>query len=195
MRLIAMLLAALLLLAGCIQNGSTGQEEKAAGPAEKAAAGPVGGAASTGLQKTPDNGTTDNGTNVGTVRPPVLNTKDVMMADYVPPGIAHYDFSNATGADGNLIVYYFHLPGCTACIALQPEIERLRAAYPGVAWVDYDIATQNGSAAYRDFAAQRNLNTSERMVPQVLVNGTVITNKFDINATLENIIKNFPDIG
>ncbi len=191
MRFVAMLLAALVLLAGCIQNGGARQAETAAvGPA-----GSAGDGAPTGLQKTPDNGTTDNGTNTGTVRPPVLNTKDVMMADYVPPEIVHYDFSNVTDADGSLIVYYFHLPGCTACMSIQPEVERLGVAYPGVAWMDYDLATQNGSAAYRDFAAQRNLSTVERLVPQVLVNGTVITGRFAINATLENIIKNFPDIG
>ncbi|MDD5339690.1 MAG: hypothetical protein PHV13_00390 [Candidatus ainarchaeum sp.] len=125
----------------------------------------------------------------GTIAPvPTMDTTGVMMADYTPPEMPHFDFANVTTPNGTLIVYYFHSSKCSACNALQPEIDRLRAGHTDVLWLDYDIATPNGRHAYEDFAAQRNLNTSERMVPQVLVNGSVITDRFKINATLEGII-------
>jgi hypothetical protein len=122
---------------------------------------------------------------------PTMDTTDVMMADYTPPEMPHFDFANVTTPNGTLIVYYFHSSKCSACNALQPEIDRLEADHTDVLWLDYDIATQNGRYAYEAFAARRNLSPSERMVPQVLVNGSVITDRFKINATLEGIIAGY----
>ncbi len=122
---------------------------------------------------------------------PVRDTTGVMMADYTPPERPSFDFSNVTTLNGTLRIHYFHSSKCSACQALQPEMERLKAEYPDVLWLDYDITTQDGRYAYDDFAAQLNLSPKEQMVPQVLVNGTVITDRFHINDTLEGIIANF----
>lgn len=102
-----------------------------------------------------------------------------------------FDFSNKTTADGRLIVYYFKSSGCIASRELQPEIDRLQAKYPGIEWRTYDILTQNGTWAYLDFAEQRNLSLEKRLVPQVLVNGSIITDRFNINGSLEGILRSY----
>lgn len=131
----------------------------------------------------------------GTIIPaPTENTTGVMTADYKPPELPprhEVNFSNVTTPNGTLMVYYFHSSGCSACQALQPEIDKLEAKYPNVLWLDYDISTQDGRYAYNDFVAQLNLSPKEELVPQALVNGTVITDRFHINDTLEGTIKNF----
>jgi hypothetical protein len=114
----------------------------------------------------------------------------IMTTDTVFPELPSYDF-NRTTQDGKLVVYYFYLPHCVASQALRPEMDRLEAGYDGVLWVEYDITTQNGSKAYQDFAGMYNLSVKERLVPQVLVNGTVITDRFNINSTLGSLIGNF----
>ncbi|MFN7991473.1 MAG: thioredoxin family protein [Candidatus Micrarchaeia archaeon] len=113
-----------------------------------------------------------------------------MTSDFKPPELPKFDFSDKTTADGKLIVYYFYSPHCQACIALRPDMDRLEAAYKDVEWLEYDITTQNGTMAYVEFATERNLSTQQRMVPQVLVNGTVITDRFNINKTLPEILGN-----
>ncbi len=170
MKTIVALALAMVLLLGCTQPGGG---SNAAGTTKNttAAAAPAGN---------------------GTITPaPTENTTGVMMADYKFPELPEYDFSNTTTPNGTLIVYYFHSASCSACQALQPEIDRLEANYQDAVWLDYDITTQNGRYAYDDFAAQLNLSPAEEMVPQVLVNGTVITDRFHINDTLEGMIKNF----
>ena len=102
-----------------------------------------------------------------------------------------FDFTNITTPEGELRVSYFFSPRCSACKALRPEIDLLEAKYTNVQWNEYDITTVNGSLAYLDFAAQYNLNQSLRLVPQVLVNGTIITDRFHINQTLDSLIANF----
>lgn len=123
------------------------------------------------------------------------NASDVLNTETRFPEAPKYDFLNITTMDGRLIVYYFYLPYCSACKALRPEIDELEAAYPGVMWQEYDISTANGSTAYRTFADQHNLSTQQRMVPQALVNGTIITDRFHINDSLEGIILNFTSSG
>jgi thiol-disulfide isomerase/thioredoxin len=115
----------------------------------------------------------------------------VMTTDTVFPKIEVYDFSNRTTADGRLIVYFFYSPYCSACKATIPEVDRLEQKYQNVSWEEYDITTQNGSKAYLDYASQMNLSAKERYVPQVLVDGRVITDRFNINSTLESVIQNF----
>jgi thiol-disulfide isomerase/thioredoxin len=119
------------------------------------------------------------------------NVSDVINTDTVFFKKPEFDFSNITNGSGALIVYYFYTPHCSACAALRPEIERLKGVYQGVEWREYDITSQNGTYAYQDFANQSNLSQSQRMVPQVLVNGTVITDRFNINRTLGGIIAPF----
>jgi len=116
---------------------------------------------------------------------------DVMNTDTKLFEIPRFDFTNATTSDGRLIVNYFHSVHCSACAALRPELDRLEAAYPSVEWREFDITTQNGSWAYQQFADGRNMSSAERMVPQVLVNGTVMTDRFNINRTLPGLLAAF----
>lgn len=125
---------------------------------------------------------------------PTQNTTGVMMADYKFPTLPprpQFDFSNVTTPNGTLIVYYFHSTRCSACQAIQPTVDLLKTRYPDVVWFDYDINTQDGRYAYNDFAAWMNLTPKQELVPQALVNGTLITDRFHINDTLEGVIKNF----
>jgi thiol-disulfide isomerase/thioredoxin len=101
----------------------------------------------------------------------------------------HFDFTNMTAEDGKPIVRYFYSRYCSACKALRPEIDRLEAQYSGVEWREYDIVDQNGTQAYRAFADQYNLTQKQRLVPAVLVNRTIITDRFNINSSLEGILK------
>ncbi len=118
------------------------------------------------------------------------DVSDVMNTDTELFQRPEFDFSPAMTEDGRPIVYYFYTPYCEACKALRPEIDRLESRYPDVEWLEFDITTQNGTWAYQDFATQLNLSQQERLVPQVLVNGTVITDRFNINRSLEGIIAN-----
>lgn len=119
------------------------------------------------------------------------NASDVLNTETRLPEPPHFDFSNATTENGTLIVRYFYSPGCSACKALRPEIDRLEGRYQGLDWREYDITTQNGTLAYGAFADQYNLTSAQRLVPQVLVNGTVITDRFNINRSLEGIVSGF----
>jgi len=112
-----------------------------------------------------------------------------------PKPKAHYNFSAVTNATGSLIVYYFHSAECSACKAFAPDMAAIENRHPEVEFRDYDLATTNGSTAYGDYVAQYNLTPAQQYIPQTLVNGTVITDMFNINATLEGIIKNFTSNG
>ncbi|MFH1520294.1 MAG: thioredoxin family protein [Candidatus Micrarchaeota archaeon] len=102
-----------------------------------------------------------------------------------------FNFTNTRTNDGKLIVYYFYLPGCPSCIAIKPEIDRMEENYPEVYFIRYNLATINGSWAYKDFSDQFGLNKSQMYVPQVLVNKTIITDRFNINDSLEKILIGF----
>ncbi len=117
--------------------------------------------------------------------PPVMNTS------YVPPRMPSYNFTNKTTSDGRLIVYYFFSPHCVASVAIRPVIDSLEAKYRNVDWQEYDLTTQNGTLAYIEFANENNLSVKQRLVPQVLVDGKIITDRFHINDSLEGTILNF----
>lgn len=119
------------------------------------------------------------------------NVSDVVNTDTEFFKRPEFDFSHVTNESGALIVYYFYSPHCSACMALRPEIERMEANHTDVEWREYDITSQNGTYAYQDFANYSGLNQSQRMVPQAFVNGSVITDRFNINRTLEGIIVAF----
>jgi len=93
------------------------------------------------------------------------------------------------------MVHYFYSPGCIASKAISPEIDRLEESYPGVVFLRHDLATINGSYAYKEFAVEYNLSPHKQLVPQVLVDGTVITDRFNINESLEGIILSFTGNG
>lgn len=138
-----------------------------------------------------------NQTNIGQIE--YVNTSglgfnrsaDVLNANSTFEKRPEYNFTNITTQDGKLIVHYFYLPKCPSCIAIKPEIDDLEAIYPNVVFIRYNLATVNGSWAYKDFSDQYGLNKTQMYVPQVLVNKTIITDRFNINSSLENIIKNW----
>jgi thiol-disulfide isomerase/thioredoxin len=119
------------------------------------------------------------------------DVSDVLNTDSKNIENPNFDFSNITDTEGRLIVHFFYLPKCSACLGIKPEIDRLESAYPDTVFKRYDLTTPNGSVAYNTFANQLNLSKSQRYVPQVLVNGTVITDRFNINSTLETIVKGY----
>lgn len=119
------------------------------------------------------------------------NVSDVINTDTEFFKRPEFDFSHITNGSGALIVYYFYSPHCSACMALRPEMDRMEANFSDVEWREYDITSQNDTYAYQDFANFTGLNHSQRMVPQALVNGSVITDRFNINRTLGGIIVAF----
>ncbi len=115
---------------------------------------------------------------------------DVMNTETELPGVPDFEFPATE--EGRLVVHFFYSKYCVASQAILPEIDRLEASYPDVEFRRYDITTQNGTWAYVDFADGFNLSTEKRLVPQVLVNGTILTDRFNINSSLEGIITGFP---
>jgi thiol-disulfide isomerase/thioredoxin len=168
--LIAMALAIVLLL-GCTQEGAGGN-----------------GTASITKNTTAAGGFTGD---FSSVPPKNASASTMSYTAPVQPAAPEFNFSNVTTPNGTLIVYYFYSSRCIACQAVQPVIDALEAKYPDVVWLKYDIATQTGREAYANYAAQLNLTPTEEMVPQVFVNGTLITDRFHINDTLEGVIENF----
>src|SRR5208283_4194791 len=116
---------------------------------------------------------------------------NLLTTDTVIPTQPHYDFRDTTTPDGWPIVYFFYSPHCSACQAILPVIDDLKAKFTSVEWLEYDITTQNGTLAYQEYAKEMNLSPKQEMVPQVLVNGTIITDRFHINDTLGSILENF----
>ena len=133
---------------------------------------------------------TNNTQNTSTA-PPSNSSQGVMNTSFVPPVLPTFNFTNITDSNGRLIVYFFYSPKCEACVAIRPVITSLEGKYTNVAWQEYDITTWNGTDAYIEFANEHNLSTKQRLVPQVLVDGKIITDRFNINATLENVILNY----
>lgn len=114
---------------------------------------------------------------------------DVMNTDTIFPEEPIFEF-NKTAENGSMIVYFFHSPGCSACRETYQTIADLEEKYPNIVFINYSLASANGSKAYVQFAEKYNLSTSKQLVPQVLVNDTIITDRFNIEDTLEEIIKN-----
>ncbi|MBU0527551.1 thioredoxin family protein [Candidatus Micrarchaeota archaeon] len=114
---------------------------------------------------------------------------DVMNSDTVFPEEPFFEF-NKTTENGSMIVYFFHSPGCSACRETYQTIADLEEKYPDIVFINYSLASANGSKAYVQFAEKYNLSTSKQLVPQVLVNDTIITDRFNIEDMLEEILKN-----
>jgi len=115
---------------------------------------------------------------------------DVMNSETVFPEEPVFDF-NRTNENGSMIVYFFHSPGCSACRETYGTVSELEEKYPDIVFVSYSLANANGSLAYVQFAEKYNLSTSKQLVPQVLVNDTIITDRFNIEEKLEDILKEF----
>lgn len=123
--------------------------------------------------------------------PPIQanNTTSVMTSETIFPPEPVFDF-NYTDGNGTLRVFFFHSPGCSACQDSYPILKELEGKYPEVDFSNYSLATQNGSKAYVKFAELHNLSAQKQMVPQVLVNGTIITDRFNIEEKLESLLEN-----
>jgi thiol-disulfide isomerase/thioredoxin len=148
----------------------------------------------------PDNTTEE--TQEGEPPSPRLRTDELMIPGRQPliqeeePAIeeppvteeVEYDFSPTHDREGRLIVYFFFSPRCSASRAIIPEIDILESEYPDALFLRYNLSMDNGSEAYRQFAEQHNLSNDEMYVPQVLVNSTIITDRFEINESLEGLL-------
>lgn len=121
--------------------------------------------------------------------PPENNTTEVMNSETVFPPEPVFDF-NYTDENGTLRVFFFHSPGCSACQDSYPIMRDYEKEFPGVIFINYSLATENGSKAYVKFAELHNLSTQKQMVPQVLVNGTIITDRFNIEEELGPLLEN-----
>lgn len=114
------------------------------------------------------------------------NQSELLTSETVFPELPVFDFSITK--NGSLVVYFFHSPGCSACKASYPLIDELEEKYPDVIFERHDLSNANGTEAYKQFADFKNLSRDKRLVPQVYVNGTVITDRFNIEEKLEPII-------
>ncbi len=134
--------------------------------------------------------TDTNGIMPETMPPPQANdTEGKLKNETVFPKEPFFDF-NYTDENGTWRVFFFHSPGCSACQDSYPIIGDLKEKYPEVSFINYSLATQNGSKAYVKFAELHNLSTQKQMVPQVLVNGTILTDRFNIEQKLGPLLEN-----
>lgn len=111
------------------------------------------------------------------------------VGEETPPPEPAFDF-NYTDGNGTLRVFFFHTPACSACQDTYPAMEELEGKFPNVEFINYSLATQEGREAYVKFAELHNLSNGEQMVPQVLVNGTILTDQFHIKDELEPLLQN-----
>lgn len=89
-----------------------------------------------------------------------------------------------------LAVYYFFSPYCIASMAIQPEIEKLEARYnDSVLFVKYNITEPAAFAEYNKFAIAYNLSNKSRLSPLAYVGDRVLIGRFEINDSLELLIK------
>lgn len=118
-----------------------------------------------------------------------VNATEVITSETIYPPEPIFDF-NYTDENGTLRVFFFHSPGCSACQDTYPILSELEGKFPDVSFINYSLATPDGSKAYVKFAELHNLSTQKQMVPQVLVNGTIITDRFNIEEKLGPLLEN-----
>lgn len=194
-RALAFIVMAVLLF-GCIREQSGAENGQARNSSAEAIQEAHANASGTQGQVSGTKNQTNLTQNSSVIPLPQLDTTGVMMADFVPPPKPSFDFMNATGQDGRLVISFFYLPRCSACLTIRPEIDKLKSKYPKAIWNEYDISNQTGRWAYDAFVAQRNVSLDRQYVPQVLINGVIITTWMDINATLEsNMTEYYQGIG
>lgn len=123
------------------------------------------------------------------IKIPIEKTTEVMTADMEFPKKTIYEFKKIE--NGSLVVYFFHSERCIACQETYPIIESLQNKYPNVIFIKYSIRTGSGSSAYKQFADSNNLSNDMRLVPQIYVNGSIITDRFNIEKKLEKILSDY----
>ncbi len=161
----------MVLLVGCIQTGEPAVNKTIEDVTEPVVEEPVG---------------IEPAENTSVAPLPVKNTSNVLTADTVFPEPEFYEFNSTI--NGSYVVYFFHTESCSACRETYPVIEELGERYPEIIFKNYSIRTGSGSRAYKQFADLYNLSPDKRLVPQVLVNGTIITDRFNIEEKLEPIL-------
>jgi len=103
------------------------------------------------------------------------------------------DTGNSSGplptAQGSMPrVYFFYSPYCNASQAIWPEIERLEGKYNNsVVFRKYSVTNSGDLGEYNKFAIEYNL--SNRVVPIVYFKNETLIGRFEINDSLENLIK------
>lgn len=110
------------------------------------------------------------------------NEEPVLASETVLPGPEVFEFSKTI--NGSYVVYFFHSERCSACQESYPIMNELQGKYPGIIFINYSLAKGSGSKAYAEFAELNNLSKDKRLVPQVYVNGTIITDRFNIEEKL-----------
>ncbi|MGV8085515.1 MAG: hypothetical protein ACP5N9_04665 [Candidatus Bilamarchaeum sp.] len=91
--------------------------------------------------------------------------------------------------NGSIIVSYFYSPTCSGHLAVASRIQSLKIEYSQYDWREYDITTQNGTLAYIAFATNYNKSKDILLVPQVLVNGNVLSDSHNISENLELVLR------
>lgn len=110
----------------------------------------------------------------------------VLTSETVFPEPEIFEFSRTI--NGSYVVYFFHSEGCSACRESYPTISELKNKHLEIIFINYSLATASGSRAYAKFADLNNLSRDKRLVPQVYVNGTIITDRFNIEEKLGQIL-------
>ena len=102
---------------------------------------------------------------------------------------AEYDFSPVRNVDGKLIVYFFYSPNCPSCKAILSDVERIAKHYWNETdWRDFDLTVSKKKEQYFQFYKQYNLTWNRSGTPMILVNGTVLWGRYEINDSLERMI-------
>ena len=130
----------------------------------------------------------ENTIKVNTANISFIRTTDVLNTQTEFQSMPAFEFER--NKTDSLIVSYFYSPNCSGHIAAAPIIQKLKSNYTQYEWRGYDITTQNGTLAYLQFAERYNLSKDLRLVPQVLINGTVFSNSEEIQRDLETRLKN-----
>ncbi|MBN1170070.1 hypothetical protein JXA56_03520 [Candidatus Micrarchaeota archaeon] len=110
------------------------------------------------------------------------NEMQVLNSNTVFPEPEVFEFNKTI--NDSYVVYFFHSPKCSACQESYSIISELKDKYPEIIFINYSLATGSGNRAYIQFAELNNLSRDKRLVPQVYVNGSIITNRYNIGEKL-----------
>jgi len=101
-----------------------------------------------------------------------------------------YDFSKVHSDDGKLVVYFFYSANCNACKSIGPYVESIGKKYENqTEWRGFNIDIKSDREIYYQFYRKMNLNQSRAGVPIMLINNTILWGRYEINDSLEQVIK------
>jgi len=91
--------------------------------------------------------------------------------------------------DNRFPIYYFYSPACPFCTRIKPKIDELEIKYNNsIKFIRYNVIEQKDLDIYNNFTMR--YNVSQRVVPLVFVNDKHLSGIFEINDSLESLIKN-----